>query len=114
MRGNQYAGDVVGIDVSLREGIHDDAAGVQLIVRADFLGLHFGGDGDVAVKIVGMGGAEAGDIAEGLGEAGCGERMRVDDAADVGEGSVQVQVGGRVGGGAMFSIEDFTAFDRKH
>src|ERR1019366_7802131 len=102
---------IVGVDVSSGEAIDDDFSGVEFVVGADFFGGHFGGDGDGAVEIVGVGGAETWDVAAGLGEAGGGEGMGVNDAADGLEGSVQVEMGWGVGRGAVFSVDDLAGFE---
>ena len=62
-------GDVDGVDVPPPEGLHDDAAGVGLVVLVDLLLGQVPGAGDGAVEVVGVGGAVGGDVPASLGTA---------------------------------------------
>ena len=48
----QHAG-MFGVDAGVAESFDDDAAGVQLVIRLDFLRAQLAGDGDVSIKVVG-------------------------------------------------------------
>ena len=54
------------------------------------------GDGDRAVEIIRVGGAETGDLAAGLRPSGCILGMGVDYAADFGEGFVENEVSWKI------------------
>ena len=99
--GDEDGGHIVGVEGGGAETFDDDFAGVEFVVGGNFGGGELAGAGDGAVEVVGVGGAEAGDFAVGLGEGGGVEGVGVDDAADVGEVLVEVEVGGGVGGGAV-------------
>ena len=97
--GTDHAGDGGGLDAPLPEGLYDDFAGVLLIVLLQLPLGQVAGAGDGAVEIVGVGGTEAGNVLPGLGPGHGVGAVGVDDAADAGEGLVQLQVGLGVAGG---------------
>ncbi len=98
-------GEVEGVEVLLAEGIGDGVAGVGFVVVGDFCGGEGAAEGDGAVEVVGVSGAEAGEGATGLGPAGGGGAVGVADAANAGEGAVEDEVGGGVRGGAEGSCD---------
>ena len=89
------------------EAADDDGAGVADVGLGDFFGGERFGDGDGAVEVVGVGGAEAGDGPAGLRPGGGELGVGVDDAADLGELAVEEGVGVEVAGGAQRAFDDF-------
>ena len=98
-----------GVDAAFLEGLDDDVAGVELIALVQLLLRQVARAGDRAVKVVGVGGAEAGDVLPGLGPADGVGAVGVDDAADLREGVVEHQMGLGVGGGVQLAL-DLVAF----
>ena len=87
----QHAGGVVGVDTL--KTLHDDVACLQLIL-ALYLGLgHVVGAGDILVEVVGMCGADVGDVLAGLCPCGGIGGVGVYDTLYVGEGTVEHEVG---------------------
>ena len=83
--------------VEILETLDDDVAGFPFVGGGDFLGGQGTGDGDFAVEVVGVGGAEAGDSTASLGEGYGGAGMGVDDGANLREGEEEAAMGGGVG-----------------
>lgn len=76
------------------------------VVVVDLLRGEGAADGDFAVEVVGVGGAEAGDAAAGLGEDGGVGAVGVADGADGGPGAVEFEVGFGIGGGVECPFGD--------
>lgn len=87
--------------VGLCETLDNDAAGCPFVVALDFPGGHGPCDGHAAVEVIGVGRAETGQFACGLGEGDRATGMGVHDRkhAFVAEGAEETAVGRRVGGG---------------
>src|SRR5580658_4889681 len=101
MAGDQDAGCGNWIDSVLAESPNDDRAGAADVAAGNFLGGEGLGDRDRAVKVVGMGGAEAGDGFAGLRPGGGELRMGMDDAADLGKFAIEQGMGVEVARGAQ-------------
>jgi hypothetical protein len=87
--GDQDAGNGDGVEALEPEAADDDRAGIALVGLGDLLGGEGFGDGNGAVEVVGVGGAEAGNGAAGLSPGGGELGVGVDDAADLGELAVE-------------------------
>ena len=94
MTSDQHAGNGDRVKPLTSKAAHNDGAGVAHIGFGDFFCSERLGDGNRAVKVVGVRGAEAGNGAAGLCPGGGELRMRVDDAANLGE--LPVEQGVRV------------------
>ena len=66
MAGHEHARDVERVALARAKAFDNGLAGIELVIGGDFVGGHRAGDRDVAVKIVGMSGAQARDGAAGL------------------------------------------------
>ena len=88
------------------EALDDGEAGLVDVAAADGLVGERSGDGDGAVEVVGVRGAERRDGKAGLGEAGGELRVRVHDGADGGELAIEQRVGVEVGGGTEVAFDD--------
>ena len=99
---DEDGGDFEGVDGGrdVQEAAGDLLAGVEDVVAGDLFVGEVAGDGDRAVEVVGVGGAEGGDGLAGLGPGGGEGGVGVDDGSDGREGAVEVEVGVEVGGGA--------------
>ena len=112
------AGDGGGVEVEMVEGFDDGEPGHAFVACGDFVGGERAADGDLAVEVVGVGGAEAGERFAGLGPCGGGGAVGMADAAGGGEGAVDFEVGVAVGGrvegafdaAAGFEVEDDEVF----
>ena len=94
------AGDQAGGAAERVDAFHardDGDAGVGFVAGLDFFARELRGDGHLAVEVVGVRGAEAGDLAIGLRPGGGVARVGVYDAADFGEGTIEGDVGGEIG-----------------
>lgn len=89
----EHGGTVQGRAITKR--FNDDPARA-FFVRVHFIGRELAGDGDRAMEIIGMGRAEAGNGPAGLCPRYGVVRMGMDDAADVWEGAVEGDVGGKI------------------
>lgn len=106
---DEHAGAVERINAF--EAFDDHVAGLPFVSAvADFLGRHLPGDGNVAIKIVGMRRAEDRDDATGLGKRGGVRTVRVHDASDGFEREEEPAMRRRVGGRIEFSF-DLLAFE---
>ena len=103
---HQHGGRIVRID--FLEGFHNHIARFLLIFAENLVLFHIARAGNILVEIIGMGGADVGDILSGLRPGGGIGAMGVHHAADMGESLVQDHVGGRVGGGVQFSLHHFS------
>ena len=77
---DQDAGKLCGIQCL--KALDDDVSGLPFVVAGDFGRGQLAGHGNVAVEVVGVGGAEDRDRKPRLGKGGRVGGMRVDDAAD--------------------------------
>ena len=109
---HQHGRCVVRID--FLESFHNHVARFLLIFAKNLSLLHVPRTGNILVEIIGMGGADIGDILSGLCPGGGIGAMGVYHAADVGEGLIQDHVGGRVGGGVQFSLHHFSVQVHHH
>jgi hypothetical protein len=105
--GDKNAGDGNWVQVVLAEVLDDDGTGVPDVGFGDFVGGEGPRDGNRAVEIVGVGGAEAGDGAAGLRPRSCELRVRVNDAADLGELAVEQSVGVEIAGRVERAFDNF-------
>ena len=92
---DEHGGDVVRGLILKR--LDDDGAGLLFISAADLLRRHFARAGNFAVEIIAVRSAERRDAAAGLAEHGRPAAMRVDNAADVRERLVKLDMCGRIG-----------------
>ena len=102
--GDEDRRDGEGVDAF--EALDDGDAGLVDVTAFDGLVGEDLGDGDGAVEVVGVGGAEGGDGEAGLGEAGGVLGVGVDDGADGEELAVEEGVGVEVGGGFELAVDD--------
>ena len=103
--GHQDAGAAERVDAL--ETSHDRDTCVRLIVGVDLLGGQGLGDGHRTVEIIGVGGAEARDLAPRLRPRRGMARVRVGDAADRGESLVQRDVRVEIRGRPQLAFHDF-------
>jgi hypothetical protein len=92
------AGDGGWVELEVVEGFDDGEPCHAFVACGDFVRVEHAADGDFAVEVVGVGGAEAGERATGLGPCGGGGAVGVADACGGGEGAVDFEVGIAVGG----------------
>ena len=100
-------GTATGSRLCSTEALDDDGAGVADVGFSHFGGGEGLGDGNRAVEVVGVGGAEAGNRAAGLGPGGGELRVRVDDAADLWELAVEERVRVEIAGRTQGALDDF-------
>ena len=92
---HEHTGGVDGVDVATLDAVYNHHTGLFLILGHLTLG-HITGAGNGIVEIVGMGGADVGNVlaclcpCRGIGGVG------VHNAAQLGEGAVENEVGGGV------------------
>ena len=104
--GHQNSGDGDGVKIFGPKTADYDGAGIADVGLGYFSGGEGLGDGNGAVKVVSVGGAQAGDGTAGL-SPGSGELgMGVDDAADLGEFSIEQGMRVEVAGGAQGAFDD--------
>jgi hypothetical protein len=108
MSGDENSGDGKGIEIVLTEAPEDDGAGVADIGFGDLFGGEGLSDGNRAVEVVGVGGAEAGNFASGLRPGGGELRVGVDDAANGGEFAIEEGVGVEIARWAQVAFDDFS------
>jgi hypothetical protein len=114
MAGYQHAGDGEGVEILQAEAADDDRTRV-VDVGLDYLGGGEGlGHGNGTVKVVGMGGAEAGNGASGLGPRGGEFGVGVNDAADLGKLAIEHGVGVQVAGRSQRAFYDVAVEVRYH
>ena len=109
---HQHGGDLLRREALLPEGLDDHEAGHPLVVLRHLLPRERARDRHVPAEVVGVGGAEAAHREPGLGERGRALGVGVDDAAAGREGPVELEVGGRVGGGPQVGIHDLAGRER--
>src|ERR1700739_3187297 len=107
MTGDEDTGDGQRGEALGAKAANDDGAGVADVTGGDLCRGECFGDGDGAVKVVGVGGAEAGDWLAGLGPCGGEFGIGVGGAADLGEFAIEQGVGVEIAGGAEMSFNDF-------
>ena len=91
---NQYGRSVVGIDFAdVEDFVNDDITRFQLILPLYLCFCHVARARNVLVEIVGMSGADVGDILTSLCKCGGIGRVGVYHALNVGECLVQYKVG---------------------
>ena len=105
--GDQDSGNGDGVEIAVAESLSDDFAGIADVCLGDLPGGEGIGDRNGAVKIVGVGGAEAGDGAACLRPRGGKLRVGVDDAADLREGAVEESMCIEIAGRAQGAFDDF-------
>ena len=103
---DEHARDGKWVEVAGVEEACDDGACVEDVGLFDFVGGEGFGDGDFAVEVVGVGGAEAGNGAAGLGPAGGEFGMGVDYATDLGKFAIEEQMGVEVAGGVEGAFDN--------
>ncbi|MNS96881.1 hypothetical protein D3C72_1311990 [compost metagenome] len=94
-----------GEDGGLLEGLDDEVAGQPLVILLDLTRREQARAGDLAVKVVGLGGTEDRDGAPRLGPGGGMGGVGVHHAAKLGIGAIEHQVGGGVGGGPQRPLQ---------
>ncbi len=99
---------MIRIDLTdVEDLVDDDIARLQLVVALYLSLSHVTCAGDVLIEVVGMCGADVGDVATSLCEC-CGiGGVGVNHALDIGECLVEYQVSGRVAGGVENTIDHF-------
>ena len=103
---------VVGVDLAdVKDLIHNDVACLKLILSFNFRFRHITGAGDVLVEVVGMGGADVGDITTCLCEGGGVGGVGVDHALDVGESLVEDEVRRGVAAGVEIAFDDLARLE---
>src|SRR5699024_6573395 len=81
-------------------------AGFLFVVAFDLLIAHHSGDRNLAIGVVGVGGAKTGNRLLSLGPGGGGGGVGMGDAANAVEVPVQVCAGFGVRGGTHFAVND--------
>ena len=104
---DKHAGDCNRVQVVLTEVLDDDGASVPDVGFGYFVCGEGPGNGNWAVEIVGMGGAEAGNSAAGLRPGGSKLGVGVNDAADLGKLAIEQGVGVEVAGRVQGALDDF-------
>lgn len=92
----QDGGNRGGIDAERGEGFGNGAAREEFVGVGGFPGSEHAADRDLAMEVVRMGRAEAGQGPSGLRPCGGGRAMRVADSACGREGAVDFEVSGSV------------------
>ena len=87
------------------ERLDDDLAGILLVILVDFLRRQLPRAGDRAVKVIGVGGAEGGQVAPRLGKGYRVGRVGVHDAAQLREGPVQLEMRFGVAAGVQIALD---------
>ena len=100
----QHGGGVHGVHP--HEALDYYVAGFLLVFAPDLGLAHAAGAGDVLVEVIGVGGADVGDVEAGLGPGGGVGGMGVHHAADGGKSLVEHEVCGGVGGRAQGAFDD--------
>ena len=103
---NEHRADIC-IGSRLLETLDDDIAGFPFVGGGDFLRGHRTGHGHLAVEIIRMGGAEAGDAAPAWAKATACTGMGVNDGANLRESEKKAAVRGGVGRRAERAFDDF-------
>ena len=106
--GDQDAGHCEWVEAFRFETADDDCAGVADVGLSDLFGGEGLGDGNGAVEVVGVGCAEAGNGAAGLGPGGGELGMGVNDSADLRELAIEKGVGVEVTGWTQRTFDDFS------
>ena len=107
---DQYSRCVHGIDVVATETVDDHHA--RLLLIFGHLCLHHTvGAGDAVVEVVGMGGADVGDVFSGLRPCGGVGAVSVDNAAQFRELTIEHQMSRGVAGGVQLAIDDFARLE---
>ena len=106
--GAEHAGHIHRVDAAVLERLDNDLAGVLLVILVDFLRRQLPRAGDRAVKVIGVGRAEGGQVAPRLGKGHRVDRVGVYDAAQLREGSVQRKMRFGVAAGVQRTL-DFVA-----
>ena len=101
------------VHAGLHEAIYNHRARVLLILAHLILG-HRGRAGDGAVEVVGVRGADVGDVLAGLSPRRGVGRVGVNNTANLGEGFVDFEVGGRVRRGAQVALDDLAVEVNHH
>ncbi len=102
---DKNSGDGEGIEIL--ESAGDGEAGVEYVAAIDFLVCEVGGDGNFAVEIVRVRGAERWNGHASLRPCSCEVGMGVSDAANGREFPVKEQVGGEIRGRFERTFDDF-------
>ena len=103
--GAEHTGYIQRIDAAGFERLDDDLAGVLLVILVDFLRRQLPRAGDRAVKVIGVGGAEGGQVAPRLGKGYRVGRVGVHDAAQLREGPVQLEMRFGVAAGVQIALD---------
>ena len=109
-----HAWDGRGLNAPLLKSVHNDDPGVFLIVLLQLTLGQMAGAGDGAVKVVGVGGAEAGDILPRLGPGHGVGAVGVDNAPHARERLVQLQMGLGIAGGLPLALHPLAGLQADH
>ena len=103
---------MVGVDLAdVQDLVHDDVTSLQFVVALDFCLGHVAGAWDILIEVVGVSGADVGDIAACLCE-GCGiGGVGVNDTLDVRECFIEHKVGWGVGRRVEVAIDHLTGVE---
>src|SRR5271157_2276749 len=104
--GYQDAGNGYRVETLGAEATDDNGPGIADVRLGDFFRGEGFGDRNRAMEVVGVGGAEAGDRAAGLGPGGGELGVGVDDTPDLEELAVKQGVCIEVAGGAEGAFDD--------
>ena len=99
-----HGGNGHGIQIPVPEGFNDDGAGALFVILIQLFLGQVPGAGDGTVEIVGMGGAVAGNIPAGLGPGHRVGTVGMDNAPQLGEGLVQLNMGFGIGAGVQGAL----------
>jgi len=103
-----------GENGGLFEGLDDEMTGQPLVILFDLPWGEQTGAGDLAVEIVGLGGAKNRDSAARLGPGGGVGGVGVHHAAEFRVGAIEHQMGGGIGGGAQGPLHLFAGEIQHH
>ena len=88
------------------EAADDDVARLLLIIPFDFFPGHGFRTGNIAVEIVGVRRPQARNIPAGLRPSRRKGRMRVHHAANLGESTIEAEMGRGVAGGTEMALDN--------
>ena len=107
---DQYGWRMHRIDVIATETVYNHHTRLFLVLG--HLTFHHAiGARDAVVEVVGMGGADVGNVLAGLRPCSGIGAVGVDDAAQFGELTLEYQLSGRVAGGIQFAIDNFACLE---